>query len=73
MIQENKKMLYTSEGFATGFCTLTDNCNLVYKMGNVFNPDYQGEIAWNDLDLDIKWPVKNPILSKRDCIMPFQF
>ncbi|MDO8623496.1 MAG: dTDP-4-dehydrorhamnose 3,5-epimerase [archaeon] len=64
--EENKKMLYTPEGFATGFCTLTNNCNLAYKMGNVFNPDYQGEIAWNDSDLNIKWPIQNPILSKRD-------
>jgi dTDP-4-dehydrorhamnose 3,5-epimerase len=64
--EENKKMLYVPEGFAMGFCTLVNNCNISYKMGNVFNSKYQGEIKWDDIDLNIQWPIKNPILSKRD-------
>ena len=63
---ENKNMLYLPEGFATGFCTLTDNCNLLYKMGTNYAPESQGEIKWDDLDIGIRWPIDNPILSERD-------
>ena len=63
---ENKKMIYIPRGFAHGFCTLTKNCEVVYKVDNYYTPDSEGSIRWNDLDLGIGWPVDNPILSKKD-------
>lgn len=63
---ENKKMLYLPKGFAHGFCTLTENCEILYKMDTHYVPNSAGIIKWNDLDLKIEWPVDNPILSERD-------
>ncbi len=62
----NNKMIYISRGFAMGMCTLTDNCTLLYKIDNYYAPESQGAIKWNDSDIGIIWPVKNPIISKRD-------
>ncbi len=62
----NNKMIYISRGFAMGMCTLTDNCTLLYKIDNYYAPESQGAIKWNDPDIGIIWPVKNPIISERD-------
>ena len=60
-------MVYTPRGFANGLCTLSDDCTLLYKMDNYYHPESQDAILWNDSDLNIGWPVKNPSeLSERD-------
>ena len=63
---ENKKALFIERGFAMGICTLSENCSLLYKMDNYYVPENQGQIKWNDPDLKIEWPVKNPMISERD-------
>lgn len=60
------KMLYIPKGFALGMCSLTDDCSLLYKMGNYYNPDKQGVIKWDDKDIGIDWGIDNPILSDKD-------
>lgn len=64
--ENNNKMIYISRGFAMGMCTLTDNCTLLYKIDNYYVPESQGAIQWNDTDIGINWPIKNPIISDRD-------
>ncbi len=64
--ESNNKMIYISRGIALGMCTLTDNCTLLYKIDNYYAPESQGAIQWNDSDIGINWPVKNPIVSERD-------
>jgi len=64
---DNKKMIYIPRGFAHGFCTLTKNCEVVYKVDNYYAPDSEGGIKWNDQDLNIDWPIKDkPIISDKD-------
>ena len=62
----NLKALYVPRGFALGMCTLSDNCVLLYKMGDYYTPETQGAIRWNDPDIGIKWPADKPVLSERD-------
>ncbi len=58
--------LYIPEGFAHGFCSLTDNTILHYRNSSYRNKKYEIGILWKDRDLNIKWPVKNPLISLRD-------
>lgn len=64
---DNKKMMYIPRGFAHGFCTLTKNCEVVYKVDNYYSPDNEGSIKWNDPNLRIDWPIKDKhIISDKD-------
>jgi len=66
LTEDNDKMLYISQGFAHGFCTLTDDCEVIYKVDNFYSPALEGGILWNDRDLRIDWPITTPILSRKD-------
>lgn len=63
----NGLLLWIPPGFAHGFCVLGDEpADLVYKVDAPYNPAGEGGIRWNDPDLNIAWPVSNPIVSERD-------
>jgi dTDP-4-dehydrorhamnose 3,5-epimerase len=63
---DNKTQLYVPIGFAHGFAALSEVCEVQYKQTEYYQPASEGGIAWNDPDVGIDWPFKNPILSKRD-------
>jgi dTDP-4-dehydrorhamnose 3,5-epimerase len=63
---ENKNMLFVPVGFAHGFATISETCEVQYKQTGYYQPATEGGIAWNDPDLAIRWPYPDPILSKRD-------
>jgi dTDP-4-dehydrorhamnose 3,5-epimerase len=63
---DNKKMLYIPRGFAHGYCTLTDISEVVYKVDNYYSREHERGIIWNDEEIEIDWPVSNPILSVKD-------
>jgi len=58
--------LFIPEGFAHGFMCLSKTCLVYYKCTNYRDKKSEITIKWNDKDLNIKWPIKNPILSKKD-------
>lgn len=64
-----KNMLLVPEGFAHGFAALEDTI-FFYKCSNVFNKASESGILWNDPQLNIKWPVSNPIVSDKDKLLP---
>lgn len=59
---ENKKQLYVPIGCAFGYQTLTENCEVQYKCSALYNPAGEGAIAWNDAQIAVDWPIKEPPL-----------
>jgi dTDP-4-dehydrorhamnose 3,5-epimerase len=64
--EENKNMLYAPEGFAHGFYVLSEVAEVIYKTTNVYSPEAESGIIWNDEALNIEWHTKAPILSEKD-------
>ena len=64
--EENKTMIFIPRGFAHGYCTLTDESDVLYKVDNFYNPKLEGGLIWNDPDIAITWPTSTPILSGKD-------
>jgi len=62
----NKKMVFIPRGFAHGFCTLTGESEVLYKVDNVYNREHEGGLLWSDPDIGINWPVQSPVLSEKD-------
>lgn len=62
----NHRQLLVPKGFAHGFCTITGNVNVQYKVDEVYSQENDGGIAYNDPDLGIIWPMTNVILSEKD-------
>jgi len=63
---QNKRQMFIPEGFAHGFCVLSDTAHFSYKCSDFYAPDDEGGIIWSDPDIGIEWPVKNPIISEKD-------
>lgn len=69
--EENKKMFLIPRGFAHGFVVLSDTAVFAYKCDDVYHPNDEGGIMWNDPDIGIKWPYEGePILSEKDKVHP---
>jgi dTDP-4-dehydrorhamnose 3,5-epimerase len=66
LTEDNYKMIYITRGFAHGFCSLSDECEVVYKVDNYYSPTFEGGIIWRDETLRIDWPVSKPIISDKD-------
>ena len=58
------------EGFAHGFCVLSETALFSYKCSDLYAPDCERGVLWNDPDLAIDWPVKNPMLSEKEAAYP---
>ena len=62
----NKRQICIPEGFAHGFCVLSETAVVIYKCSNYYAPESERGILWSDPDLGIDWPVKAPLLSHKD-------
>lgn len=63
---KNKKMIYIPEGFAHGFQTLTDNCELIYHHTAIYTPGSEVGIKYDDSLINIGWPLSVTNISERD-------
>jgi dTDP-4-dehydrorhamnose 3,5-epimerase len=68
---EGGEQLWAPRGFAHGYCTITDDCEIFYKVDAPYAPQSEGGIIWKDPDLAIPWPLDGqPLLSGKDQILP---
>ena len=63
---ENKKQVWAPAGFARGFCVLSDSAEIQYKCTGIYNNKGESGILWNDPEIGVQWPVKDPVLSQKD-------
>jgi len=68
--EDNHKFMFVPEGFAHGFCVLSEQADVLYKVSNEYSFENERGINWNDPSLEITWPIQNPILAKRDLEFP---
>lgn len=64
--EANHHQFFVPAGFAHGFCVLSDEVDFMYKCSDYYSPKDEKGILWSDPSLAIPWPVRNPVLSKRD-------
>ena len=64
--EKNSKSVYIPPGFAHGFLTLGKENYIIYSCTSYRNAKYEVAIKFNDKNLKIKWPSKNPIISNKD-------
>lgn len=70
--EENKRQFFIPRGFAHGFLVLSDEAVFTYKVDNVYAPQQEAGIRWNDPDLNIQWPInqKDVVTSEKDLNAP---
>ena len=67
---ENHYMLYVPAGFAHGFVVLSESADVLYKCTKEYSQENDRGILWNDPDINIQWPITEPVLSEKDMKHP---
>jgi dTDP-4-dehydrorhamnose 3,5-epimerase len=67
---DNRRALYIPPGFAHGFQTLVDDCEILYQMAERYTPELARGVRWNDPAFAIAWPIADPFMSERDAGYP---
>ena len=68
--EKNRLQFFVPEGFAHGFCVLSESACFAYKCSDFYAPDDEKGIIWSDPDIGIKWPIENPVISEKDKTFP---
>ena len=66
LTEENKKMLFIPKGCLHGFVTLTDNVEVTYKVDEVYSPENDRSVRFDDPVFGVEWGCENPVLSEKD-------
>lgn len=67
----NHHQLWVPPGFLHGFCVLSDEgAQVEYKCTDLYQADDELAVIWNDPELDIAWPLEDPVLSAKDAALP---
>jgi dTDP-4-dehydrorhamnose 3,5-epimerase len=68
---DNHRQLWIPEGFAHGFCVVSDAATFMYQCTALYDPAADAGVRWNDAAIGIDWPVAEPLLSDKDQASPF--
>lgn len=68
--EDNHLQLWIPPGYAHGFCVLSDTADFQYKCTDLYYPEDEGGLIWNDPDVNIPWPIEQPKLSAKDLNNP---
>ncbi|ULU25216.1 dTDP-4-dehydrorhamnose 3,5-epimerase [Dyella terrae] len=63
---ENKRHFWIPEGFAHGFCVVSDDATFSYQCTALYDREADAGVRWNDASIGIDWPVSHPLLSEKD-------
>jgi dTDP-4-dehydrorhamnose 3,5-epimerase len=63
---ENLRQLYLPPGFVHGFCVTGEMAQVEYKCSEIYRPEGEFRVAWNDPEIGIPWPIEDPLLSEKD-------
>lgn len=67
---ENRRQLWIPPGFAHGFCVLSPRAEVLYKCTRPYDRDDEIGVIWNDPEVAVDWPTRQPMLSARDLELP---
>jgi len=70
LTSESKQQLLIPAGFAHGFAVVSETAEVYYKCSDFYDSTDEGGIVWNDPDLAIDWPIRDPVLSAKDAALP---
>lgn len=70
LTEQNHIQLWIPPEYAHGFCVLSETADIYYKCTNFYFPDDEAGLIWNDPDVSIDWPIKSPMLSEKDKLLP---
>ena len=60
------RQLFIPDGFGHGFCVLSDQADVLYRVSSYYDAELETGIAWDDPEIGINWPIDEPVLSDRD-------
>ena len=66
----NHRQLYVPAGFGHGFCVLSEEADVHYKLSSYYDPETEAGIRWDDPEIGVEWPISEPRLSDRDRLAP---
>ena len=66
----NHRQLFLPAGFGHGFCVLSEEADVTYKLSSYYEPETESGIAWDDPEVAVEWPTAEPLLSERDKSAP---
>ncbi len=67
---ENRRQFYVPPGFAHGFVVVSDTALFAYKCTELYRPQFDRGVRWDDPDIGITWPIAAPVLSAKDMVAP---
>ena len=68
--QDNLYQMFIPQGFAHGYCVISETAIFAYKCSDFYSPAHEGGLLWSDPDIGIRWPVSDPVMSQKDRHLP---